>query len=472
MKTLIISLMLALSAMSINAQTLIATSSNPQATANQNQRKIVRDTIGNIYVVFEDTYNQENIIKSVMYSKIADQWSNPVTIRNGRNPTLAISRDGEIHLLYETNDSLPVIMHTRSSDFLNWTQDIVVSDPSHSSILPVSDVDSAGKVNVFWIRTNDSVSKSLLYAGIMGDSIVETKTVLTRNDITNVAVANHLKYRDNTLLFAVNMDPDSVRFFVSTDNMKTYNSIYADEGSQPCITYNSWFQDWDPGGNLARFLYISSLTVLVEIATEGPDFTYDDSRWLQWDADYVCIDDIAPPIGYSYLFMENGILYHGFSFFPETAQNTIMDSVTTNPLNPSIDYKSFDFYYVDFIWMENNGNGYNIFYKHDPKHIWIDATDNLPGKSFTITGYPNPFSESLTINVTLKDAKTIPVIQIYNSGSHLINTPEGKFSSPGTYSFAWDGTNQTGDKVAPGIYLILCTAGDQRTSRKVVYISQ
>ena len=390
MKTLIIVLLLVLNALTIKAQTLIAISSNPQATANQNQRKIVRDTLGNIYVVFEDTYNQENIIKSVMYSKIADQWSNPVTIRNGRNPTLSISREGEIHLLYETNDSLPVIRHTRSSDFLNWTQDIIVSDPSHSCTLPVSDIDSSGKVNVFWIRTNDSVSKSLLYTAIIGDSIGETKTVLTRNDITNVAVANHLMYRDNTLFFAVNVDPDSVKFFVSTDNMNTYNSIYADEGSQPCITYNSYFQDFNPDYNLSRFLYISSLTVLVEIAAEGPLFTYDFSRRLQWDADYVCIDDLAPPIGYSYLFMVNGILYHGFSFFPETAQNTIMDSVTTNPLNPSIDYKSFDFYYVDFIWMENDGNGYNIFYKHDPKHIWIDATDNKPEKGFTITGFPKP----------------------------------------------------------------------------------
>src|ERR1039457_635836 len=100
MKTLIISLILTVSAMCIHAQTLIATSSNPQATANQNQRKIVRDTSDNIFVVFEDTYNQQNIIKGVMYSKSAGQWSTPATIRNGQNPTLSISQDGEIHLLY------------------------------------------------------------------------------------------------------------------------------------------------------------------------------------------------------------------------------------------------------------------------------------------------------------------------------------------------------------------------------------
>jgi hypothetical protein len=476
MKTLLISLMLAVSSMSIHAQTLIATSSNPQATANQNQRKIVRDGSDNIYVVFEDTYNQENIIKGVMYSMIDDQWSTPATIRNGSNPTLSISEDGKIHLLYETNDSLPVIRYTYSSDFLTWTQDIFVSDPSHGCRLPVSDVDSAGKVNVFWIRTNDSVSKSLLYAAIIGDSISETKTVMTRNDITNVAMANHLQNCDNTLFFAVCTDPDSVRFFVSTDNMNTYNSIYADEGSQPCISYNSYEQDWEP--DLVRFLYISPSTYpssgLIEIAgtaSEDSGFYYFDERTLQDGiVDYVCIDDLAPPIGYSYLFMKNGILYHGWSYFPDTRQSTIMGSVTTNPLNPSIDYKAFNFYFVDYIWMEHNGTSYNIFYRRDAKHMWIDAVDNERGKNFTITGSPNPFSSLLAINVTVKDQKTIPEIQIYNSKSHMINSPEGKFSSPGTYSFSWDGTDQSGNKVASGVYLILCMAGDQRTARKVVYI--
>jgi hypothetical protein len=67
--------------------------------------------------------------------------------------------------------------------------------------------------------------------------------------------------------------------------------------------------------------------------------------------------------------MQNGILYHGFSYGSEWNWSTIMDTIAGNPLLPSIAYKSFNFSYVDFIWMVNNGNGYNIYYKHDPKHV-------------------------------------------------------------------------------------------------------
>ena len=47
----------------ITAQTIIATSNHPGATSNHNQRKIVRDSVDNIYVVFMDFYNQESKIK-------------------------------------------------------------------------------------------------------------------------------------------------------------------------------------------------------------------------------------------------------------------------------------------------------------------------------------------------------------------------------------------------------------------------
>jgi len=58
MKRLSLYIVFLLTAFEISAQTLIATSNYTHATANHNQRKIVRDKADNVYVVFVDSTEQ------------------------------------------------------------------------------------------------------------------------------------------------------------------------------------------------------------------------------------------------------------------------------------------------------------------------------------------------------------------------------------------------------------------------------
>ncbi len=474
MKKQVILLVLVFYAVINYAQTLIATSNSPAATANQNQRKIVRDTSGNIYVVYADIYNQENVIRGVIFDTGTGEWNNAPFLFNGKNPTLSISRNGQIHLLFESNDSLTKIRCTSSNDFLNWTPELTISDIQVISRLPVADVDSAGKINVFWIQTNNSSGESLIYTCLSGDSLIERKLITAKNNINNIAIANHLQYFKNDLFFGIQFNQDSIQFFRSVDHLDSYASIYSAKGSQPCITYNSWWTDPYPVDiNFVRLLYIAEDSQLMEIESQSPDYTVCSSDVLQNGIiDYVCVDDIAPPIGYSYLFMQNGILYHGFSYGNFINYSTIMDTISSNPILPSVAYKTFNFSFVDFIWMEANGNDYNLYYKHDPKHIWVGLEDKEPGKGFSITGQPNPFIDRLFLKVTVNTPTLLPEIQIFNSSSELINILDGHFTLMRGYSFIWDGKDQKGDKVKPGIYLVLCTVGDKRTARKVIYMNR
>jgi flagellar hook assembly protein FlgD len=68
--------------------------------------------------------------------------------------------------------------------------------------------------------------------------------------------------------------------------------------------------------------------------------------------------------------------------------------------------------------------------------------------------------------------KLVPEIQIYNTSSELIKTLEGNYTQMLGYSFRWDGTDQTGDKVKPGVYVVLCTVGDKRTVRKIIFVNK
>jgi len=455
----------------IIAQTLIATTFNQDATANHNQRKIVRDSNGNIYIVFVDLINQVSIIKGVMYDNPSGQWKTPFLIANGKNPTLAISADNQIHLIFESNDAMTQIIHTSTSDFTIWTPSTVISDPVLKNKLPVADIDSMGRLNIFWILKNENLTDSLVYGCVSGDTLVERKCILGKDIISDIAIANHLQYGDNNLFFAIQYHQDSVQIFSSVDGMESQHALFAAKGTQPCISYNSL---WDyEGFGLARLLFIDTDLHLTEVEVDAENGFWDSNQLPCWFfVEYVCIDDIAPPIGYSYLYMDAGVLTHGFSYGPNWDWNTILETIYNSDIsNPSIAYKHFNFEYVDFVWMEyvQYGYGYNIYYQRDAKHIWLNIKeDEESGKGFSVTGYPNPFSGQLALTISVENENVVPSIQIYNSNSELIKTLDIERTELTEYSSHWTGTNETGEKVKAGMYVIICSVGDKRTARKVI----
>jgi hypothetical protein len=253
--------------------------------------------------------------------------------------------------------------------------------------------------------------------------------------------------------------------------MISFEVVFRAKGSSPCISYNSYFYFSSPEEDLVRFLYLDISSNIMEV-----EFSYLSSHGvvqLESNVNYLCTDDIAPPIGYSYLFNRDGILFHGFSFGSTawSGWNTILDTIATNPINPSIAYKFFNFYNIDFVWMEDEGTHYNVYYKRDSKYLWLGDNDTETSKGFTIIGYPNPFSEHLTINVSLDKTGEKPEICIYDSNSRLINTLKPYSGLDHVFNFRWDGSNLKGDKVPAGIYIIVCKTGNITTARKVSFLS-
>jgi hypothetical protein len=168
--------------------------------------------------------------------------------------------------------------------------------------------------------------------------------------------------------------------------------------------------------------------------------------------------------------MKNENLYHGFSYGNSFwGWSSVLDTISSNPLNPSIAYKSFNFYQIDYLWMEEAGSKYNIFHKRDPKHIWLGVNDPEADKGFSISGYPNPFSEKLTIKIATNGINARPEVRIYNFNSQLINILEPNTANPTEYEYIWSGLNSGGVTVEAGIYIITCSIGNKRTARKIVF---
>ena len=172
--------------------------------------------------------------------------------------------------------------------------------------------------------------------------------------------------------------------------------------------------------------------------------------------DDICIDNIAPDVGYSFLYTEGGALYHCFSYgmlYGVKPWYTKMDSIMTYTINPSIAYKQYRFLYVDYIWMEDNGNGFNIYHKRADKHKWVGIEDHEIDKGYTIIGYPNPFRERITIEIKAITETAPPTIRIYNINSQMLRTLPARTISTNHYSFDWDAKDNSGNMVEPGIYI-------------------
>ncbi len=470
MKLIALCLLLFLPITEIYSQTLIGTSSYPFATANHNQRKIVRNSIDNIYIVFVDSTIIGKVINGVNYDSNTGNWSDVNFIADGENPTLTIFDNGKIVLVYESNDSLSRIKYTSSEDFKHWTASIVVSDSMCPSKIPVADIDSTGDVNIFWIQYNGDNTQSLIYSVVKEDTLFSKKSVTTKGKIHDIAIANHLQNNSNDLVFAIQFSEDSLQFFKSSNKLMTIDTLYSVIGSSPCISYNSHFTIDDPVSAI-RLLYLDESDNLFEVEILVADDIYTRITQLSnSQIDYICIDDLLPPIGYSYIYVKKDTLYHEFSYGRGSA--SILDTITNNPILPSIAYKNFSMEYIDYIWMEQFNQEYNIYYKRDEKVIYIEpkGIENKQGERFSLFGYPNPFKDQLNISVVVQGEDATPILEIYDMNSRLLRILNYTNISANEYFYSWDAITYSGELVVPGIYIILCTVDNIKSARKVIHL--
>jgi hypothetical protein len=106
-----------------------------------------------------------------------------------------------------------------------------------------------------------------------------------------------------------------------------------------------------------------------------------------------------------------------------------------------------------------------------PKH-WIYAStgqDVVPDKPADrlFQNFPNPFSSRTTIAYT-KAAEGAVEISIFNVEGRRVQTLVSEDRAPGRYVLVWDGRDQSGVPVAPGLYFCRFKTGDGLSSKKML----
>jgi hypothetical protein len=154
------------------------------------------------------------------------------------------------------------------------------------------------------------------------------------------------------------------------------------------------------------------------------------------------------------------------------------------PYPPTVD----TFTSIDYSWF-SPGDGYiagissfdgEINHNYDKAETFSCMGEDLtgveeeiqPGENLNFSlmqNYPNPFNPETRISYTLPYDAQVELV-IYNIKGQKVKTLVDEFKTAGHRSILWEGTDETGQKVASGIYFYKLEAGDFSQTCKMVLI--
>ncbi len=112
--------------------------------------------------------------------------------------------------------------------------------------------------------------------------------------------------------------------------------------------------------------------------------------------------------------------------------------------------------------------GTAIKFTTEPPHTSVsidENTDVVFNSDVLGQNYPNPFISQTWINYMLVEQSNI-TLKIYNLSGELIQTLFDGRQAEGKYTIEWNGTNEKGNRVSPGIYIYqLKTDGTMETRK-------
>jgi hypothetical protein len=467
MKQLVFSLMVIVLATGVSAQTIIATVESSQATENHNQRKIVRDYDNHVYVFYQDYVNGSWGIYQVVYDSLTSNWSQPEYLVPGNNPAAAIGFTDSIFLTYRSNDTNGRIMLMKKAPGGDWLPPVQISQAdSLDNLLPVADVDMEEKVLVSWIERGNPEDKVMFYKNS------QVNELYSSDSISDLSLSTCLQWEmDFNVFLALEEMGNRVKFFRFFDPNEM-ELIFDTLGTKPCQSIGGYAPGYSNELYL-RYIYLDPMhnvtTCSVEFWGEEPEIL-GPITLIETPVSDIAIDDILVPVGFDFLYTDESGFYNAFTnqgwSYPLVE---IIDTLSADCFNSSIGYKHFSATIVDYIWMENSGSDYKIYYKRSNK-IPYDPGVNIKvnkdnGNELWFSS--NPFKDKITLKLYTKEA-TRPTVKIYDLRGSVIKSITDITRQGDYFSFEWDGENESGREVNSATYILNITIGKQVLNNLIV----
>lgn len=91
------------------------------------------------------------------------------------------------------------------------------------------------------------------------------------------------------------------------------------------------------------------------------------------------------------------------------------------------------------------------------------------GKAEVLQNVPNPFNPETRIDFSLVEAG-VATLRVYDAQGRAIRTLMNELRPKGRYSVHWDGRDDSGNRMASGVYFYELTIGGDRSSRKMILL--
>ena len=123
--------------------------------------------------------------------------------------------------------------------------------------------------------------------------------------------------------------------------------------------------------------------------------------------------------------------------------------------------------------MEVNWPGIMVLIRYEnvtPASVDDQSGDgsHTPG-SVKVETWPNPFNSTATVSYTLFEPAEVQ-LHIYSLSGQVVRTLVDSYQGAGIQKVYWDGADNHGITVGAGIYLCSLYAGDQISTRKIVFV--
>ncbi len=109
------------------------------------------------------------------------------------------------------------------------------------------------------------------------------------------------------------------------------------------------------------------------------------------------------------------------------------------------------------------------YFAKDPSGPGTGSPDDQAFVNALRLAHPNPFNPATTIKYSVGAPGQVTVL-VYNLAGRVVRTLVDETVEPGRYTVVWDGTTDTGDRAASGVYFVRMEAAGFRASRKAVLL--
>jgi hypothetical protein len=102
----------------------------------------------------------------------------------------------------------------------------------------------------------------------------------------------------------------------------------------------------------------------------------------------------------------------------------------------------------------------------------IGTGEGTTGVELLNRPYPNPFTGSTSFAYKVAEGGASVDVGVYNVAGRLVKTLAAGPQSAGTYTVTWNGSDDSGVRMAPGVYFLKSKVGSDQTVSRLIYVAQ